>query len=226
MSTSTNLVKTTTNINNNKNVNDNNNDIINNNRDEVTFIERKKYIPLGDRMKNYFDNYSKHLLISNYKNEKLLFRVIYDKIYRPELYTFVNTIQNVKEVNMLRNIFTMNETKYDYNLIKENNQLKIEDDEIYTENNFLRKVHKYYKMYSIFYYMTGPLFFISSYFALYEKRKFKMFLFLIATGSSFLTSIYAEQQKKKLLNSELSKLLTINNSKAIDKYKIFFYDDY
>lgn len=192
---------------------------------KIIFIERKKYVTLGQRVKNFYQEFLCNLVESNYKEEKLLWRVVYDKIYRPELYNFVNTVKDSKEVNVVRNIFTLNETKYPYKLLKDSADLGINDDEIYTENNYLQKLHKYYKMENYAYRASLPLILITSYHGVVNRKKPKFsvscFFLAIALGVTF----YGNNQKTAVHKSELEKILQSRNENEVQVYRRFFYDD-
>src|SRR5690348_1942595 len=140
------------------------------NKPGITFIERKKYIPLGQRLAKLYEEFSVQQIAKNYKSEGLLWRVVYDKVYRPELYKFISSVENIKEINVVRNIFAINENKYEYKQLKENTQLDMDDDEVYTENNYLRKVHKYFLMETYSYYSTIPLVVATSFLGIASRQ--------------------------------------------------------
>ncbi len=110
--------------------------------EKIKRIERKKKIPLKDKIYEKINNLQISFVQKHYKDEKLLWRVIYDRLYRIDLFDYIMNSDG-KYLNISRNIFNINEEKYKY--LKLDKNLLFEDD-IYIENNFLINHHNYYLM--------------------------------------------------------------------------------
>jgi len=187
---------------------------------KIKFIDRKKSEPLFQK---YYELYSKYFIAKNYKEEKILFRILYDKIYRPELYNFVLK-GGTKNINLARNIFTANEEKYEYKLLLTNENFNFDDDELYSENNYLLNLHKKYLIHKFTIYSSVPIG-ISSLFFKFFKKSDNIFYFTLAlAGIVFVVNWSNFTKKEKIYKSELQKILIKANERSIETYKNFYYD--
>jgi hypothetical protein len=188
--------------------------------DSITFIDRKKSTPI---FQNNFENFKKYLLAKNYKDEKILYRIIYDKIYRPDLYNFILK-GGKKNLNLARNIYSANEDKYEYKTLKSNESFNFEDDQLFSENNYITKLHNFYVFHKLTIYSSVPLGFFSVYYKLANKNTSKFNLCVLISATIFFVNIWNYRKKDKYYTSEIHKYLENANINDIDTYKRFYYD--
>ena len=189
-------------------------------KSEITFIDRKKTKPI---FQTYYEKLNKVLIAKNYKEEKILFRVLYDKIYRPELYNFIIK-GGRKNLNLARNVFSANEDRYEYDLLKENENFHFDDDELYSENNYLIKLNKYFILHKLTIYLSVPLGCTSVYYKLANRQptKFNICIFLCSTV--FLLSYWNYKRKDDFYKTEFQKILERANESQMNIYKKFYFD--
>jgi hypothetical protein len=186
----------------------------------ITFIDRKKSKPV---LSEFFNQFLKYLVYLNYKEEKITFRIVYDKIYRPELYNFIIK-GSEKNINLTRNIFTMNEEKYSYELIKKNEEFTFDDDELYNENSYLRTVHKYFLVQKLTIYTSLPMCFITLYYKFIQNHSIKMFVSLVSLFVLMGVNMNNKNNQKNFEKKEVFRMAVEANKKYFDTYKNFFYD--
>ena len=187
---------------------------------KITFIDRKKSEPI---FQSNYDKLKKFLLAKNYKDEKILFRVLYDKIYRPDLYNFILK-GGKKNLNLARNVFSANEDKYEYKLLRENDTFQFEDDELYSENNYLTKLHKFYLLHKLTIYSTVPIGFTSVYYKLVNKQPTKFNICVCISSVVFSFNLWNYRKNQGIYRSEFQKILERGNETEMDAYKKFYYD--
>lgn len=185
------------------------------NKSQITFIDRKKSKPL-------FDIGLKEIklmaLSENFKNEKTLFRLLYDKIYRPELYELIMKGGD-KNINFIRRYLGSTNEKHPFVLLKNNDPLDIEDEESNIENNYLLKSHKIfiYKKSCIYLLMTCSI--VNLYYRFIKNSipKFKISLLAII----FFTILHFKftNDQIKLDSSSNTKEIQSNNEKMLLIYK-------
>jgi hypothetical protein len=189
-------------------------------KQEITFIDRKKSKPI---FQTNYEKLKKFILAKNYKEEKVLFRVLYDKIYRPDLYNFIIK-GGQKNLNLARNVFSANEDKYEYSLLKENENLQFDDDEIYSENNYLIKLHKYFALHKLTIYFSVPLGCASVYYKLGNKQPTKFNICLALCSVVFLVSYWNYKRKDEFYKTEFQRILERANESQMNIYKKFYFD--
>lgn len=191
-----------------------------NKQEKIVFIDRKKSTPI---FQSNLEKLQKYFIAKNYKDEKILFRVIYDKIYRPELYNFILK-GGKKNLNLARNIYTANEDRYEFQILKSNDDFKIDDDELYSENNYISKLHKYFILHKLSIYLSVPLGCSSIYFKLVKKSSFYFNITILVSVTLLLVSLSNYRTKEKFYTSEIHKILENANVNDADAYKKFYYD--
>jgi hypothetical protein len=190
------------------------------NRQSIIFIDRKNTKSLN---LDFYNSLKKYFISKNYKDDTILFKLLYDKIYRPELYNFIKKAGE-KNLILSRNILQANEEKYEFKALKLNEEMRFDDDELYSENNFLHKRHNIFIFRKLTLYMTIPIGLSSVFFKLISRSETKfricIFLSLIIILSNF-QFVSSEQ----ILNSgEFYHTLEEANKKEILIYKKFYYD--
>ena len=112
---------------------------------DIEFIERKRKPPIFEKIRNDLFIF---MIKMNYENGNLLFKILYDKIYRNSLYKYIlNSDINVP--NKTRTFLSFNKDNFHYKFLKKNEEFIIENDEdIYSENLYLQKTHEIFR-YSI-----------------------------------------------------------------------------
>lgn len=198
------------------------------NKQNIAFIPRKKNISNIKKLENYIESFHLILLAKLYKKEKLLFRVIYDKNYRTEMFDFIISA-NQTQINIARNLFTMNETNFPLKYIKSNLDLHELDDDLHTENNFLNKIYYYYCWDWICFlaYIPGLISYIFLRVNSSNKRKNAIYFysFLSYALGNFIISSYFDYKRQMLYSSFTAKELQRKYQDEMDTYKNFFYDD-
>jgi len=199
-----------------------NDDMNLNSSNKIVFIDRKKSKPI---IQNNFEKFCKLLLSQNYKEEKIIFKILYDKIYRPELFNLI-TKGSENNLNLTRNLFNMNEENYEYRIMKNNQDLQLDDDDLYNENSFLLKLHRTFVIHKITIYLSVPFGIGSLYFSVINKSspKFKGNLSVFGCIALFFINIRNLYTKEALYNSNLFRLVEKTNKLNYEVYKRFYYD--
>jgi len=144
----------------------------------IQFIERKKQLPIYNKVKNDF---SVFMIKMNYENTNVLFKLLYDKHYRPSLYKYINN-SDINVPNKTRTFISFNKENFHYTPIKKNEELiGNNDDEIFLENLYLFNSHKIYKNTLINKYSTF-FFSIALIGSIVFQRKFISFFSAIGLG--------------------------------------------
>jgi hypothetical protein len=210
---------------------------------EIFHIDRIKKKTLAEKIKEKFNNIDIYFIKKTYKKEKLLFRVLYDKIYRNDIYTMIlnsskepdqenleNKNHNSKSqtrapnINLARNIFKMNEENILYFSIKPNSEKSFNDDSLYPENRYIQNLQKFNKWHNILINLMVPFGIITAYFKLRKKENyFKM----MAISSFFLLvgDIYSIQQNSRIGKNGMEDFHKENNKEALEAYRRFYYDN-
>ena len=82
----------------------------------------------------------------NYENGNLLFKILYDKIYRKSLYNYINN-SDINVPNKTRTFISFNKDNFDYKALKKNEEFISEnDDDVYTENIYLLKSQEIFRI--------------------------------------------------------------------------------
>ena len=109
----------------------------------IKFIERKKKLPLLDKIKNDLNIF---LIKTNYENSNILFKSLYDKHYRPYLYNYINN-SDINVPNKTRTFISFNKDRFHYDSILKNEDVidKNKDEEFFIDNLYLINSHKIFK---------------------------------------------------------------------------------
>jgi len=187
--------------------------------DKIIRIDRKKSVPFKNRVIDQYNKFLINLTERHYKDQKLLWRVIYDKLYRIELFDYVMNCED-KNINIARNIFNINEEKYVY---KQLNEDLILDDNLFVENLFLLNYHKYYKFEKIAFLCFIPTILLFP-IGLYKRSKRLLFGFTFILLFNLLLNGYIHNKKTNLGKSKVDKELKKKYKYEVKRYRMFFYD--
>jgi hypothetical protein len=192
--------------------------------DKTVFIERKKKKSFVELFNDLISNFNSRILKNQYKSEKMIWKVLYDKIYRKDLFEMLMNAENEKDKSFLRNIYYVKQDNETFPLIKTNEQLNEDDLEVYYENNYLQGSNKLYKFETYSYYMYIPLLCLSSYYRIKNNTKiFNLTAFLFMTVLA--TNFSAFYKRKKFYETSKEKVFEADNQKALSIYKTLFYID-
>jgi len=198
---------------------------------KIVFINRKKNSYLKDKLHNFLDNFILKNIEKQYFDDNIVFKVIYDKIYRPEIHKFlINSDKEKANINLTKNILKMNESKMEFSFkrIKDyGNDISIInlenfDDELLSENNQILSLHKLFikeklARYSSFFLCIVSVFFK---FAIRNNNISNFTLFLIAGNLGYI--VYLNASKQKVYDSELYKILLDKYKNEIQVYKKYY----
>jgi hypothetical protein len=199
---------------------------------KIVYIDRKK----NNYIKDKFDKIKENFFIRNiqrlYFDDNILFKILYDKIYRPSFYNFlINSDREKINPNVTKNIFKMNEDKLEFQFQKiqqfENNLLslsneKFNDDEIFGENNILLSMNKVFlkerlAKYSSFFFCVLSLFFK---FALKKPFATNITFVLISINLGYI--YYIRDYKQNSLRTETYKFMKKKYDNEIEIYKKYY----
>lgn len=186
----------------------------------IKFIHREKNVTFGDKIRNIRDQIKLLFIYKAYKDEKIPFKLIYDKIYRKEAY---NLIINGSQHNMhlARNIYSTNEDKYPFRVIEK----EILDDETYAQNMFLDKVVSNYFKYKLSSYLIIPFGTATIVFKFVMRNNN---LFILSTLFSTILFLYNLRSFRNKENAYLKGLVTLIEEELKDElnlYKNFFIEN-
>lgn len=199
---------------------------MNNNDNKITFIQRKKNEPWIEKVKSYKEVFDKWIRAKCYKEEKLIYRIIYDKIYRPELFKIImNSDKSIKNINMIRNIFQLNEDNFVFEPLRDSSTFKFTDDELYTENNFVNRIDSYFRKQFISSCFFIPLGLLSLYFRFFFKSQVKFYVNLCISTTIVFINLSASKNKKDIYKGEITRMIMEGNKNEFENYKKFYYDD-
>jgi hypothetical protein len=192
----------------------------NKNHGEVTFIDRRKSKSLN---LDFYHSILYYFISKNYKDDTILFKLLYDKIYRPDLYKFIIKAGE-KNLILSRNILQANEHKYEFKYLKKNDELEFQEDEFYSENNFLQKRHNIFILRKLTLYMTIPVGLSSVFFKLVSRSDSKFRLCTLLSLVIIITNLHFVNKENNLNTGEFYQTLEEANKKQILIYKKFYYD--
>jgi hypothetical protein len=191
--------------------------------DNTIFIERKKKRSFVQTLNEYFEVIKGQILINQYKSEKIVWKVLYDKIYRNDLFSILISADE-KESAFLRSLYYVKQENGNFPLLKDNIELDNDDLDIFYENNYLLNSHKFYLIETYSYFLYIPLLAISLFFKFrgaQKKFNFTTFVFISILGLNF----FSTKQRRNFYDPKQEKKLIENNEKAITVYKKLFYID-
>lgn len=198
----------------------------------IVFIDRKKNSYLKDKLNSFIENFYIKNIERQYFDENYIFKVLYDKIYRPDIFRFLmNSDSKQVNINVTKNILKMNESKLEFKFkrIKSfDNDLSLlntenfADDEIFTENNYLNYMHKMYIKERFARYSSFLLCVSSAFlkFGLKKNNIANITLVMIAINIGYI--FYLNQNKNKVFNDEFDKLIVQKNQHEIRVYKKYY----
>lgn len=189
---------------------------------KIIRIERKKSLSFKNRISEQIYKTQIKLVEKHYKEQKLLWRVIYDRLYRLDLYEYVLNCED-KNLNIARNIFNINEEKYKYQKINEDLFLE-EGNDLYTENSLLIKYQKYYTLEKIASYLMIPNIIFFS-FSIVRRSRGLIYGFAILLFSNLVFNGYIHSMRSNLSNSKIEKDLKKKYKNEVKRYRLFFYDN-
>ena len=192
--------------------------------DKIIFIERKKKENLVELLRKYYIRYQVSLVSKLYKNEGIIWKVLYDKIYRKDLYNLLMKTENEKDLNFIRNLYYIKSKEYEYAIIKTNESFIEDDLDFYLENNYLYQTIKYYKYETFTYLSCVPILLLSFYSKWYKRDKLFNFNTILFVGILYFS--YSFRMKKSNLNNTMDKIIEGSNIKEFEVYKRLFYINY
>jgi hypothetical protein len=189
--------------------------------DKIIFIERKKKESMIEKIQKYYSKWENRLLGKQYKTEKIIWRVLYDKIYRKDVYDLLMKTQDEKDLNFVRNLYYINTEKAGYPVIKSNDDFIDDDPEFYLENNYLIQSFKYYKNEKFSFYIYGPLVLTSIYYKL--KKNDIIFTIFTLMFSGVIYSNYSLSKKRESFYEYNDKKVENRNKHSLEVYKRLFH---
>lgn len=206
----------------------------NNNKKELHYIKISKQNSIQEKISlSYMKLYS-YQISKHYQSTNILFKVLYDKLYRSNLYKIILNSEDLNK-NISRNLIYLKEDLSEFRKInKILNQTQIDNEEydaydLQLENDHIFKSFSYfvkrnYCFYAYFFFLMGAVFMrIQS-----KSNFYKVFSFYSGIGVSFGYFIYMDSIDKKIrsLNKNYSyEILSDKYNKEIDIYKRYYYDE-
>lgn len=198
---------------------------------KIVFIDRKKNSYLKDKLNNLVENFFLRNIEKQYFDDNLVFKVLYDKIYRPEIYKFlINSDKEKVNLNVIKNILKMNESKMEFSFkrIKDfGNDISIMnlenfDDEILSENNQLVFLHKTFIKEKLARYSSFFLCVMSAFFKFAVRKDHISNLTLVFIAFNLGYIFYLNKRKQDVFESVLYKFILQKNKNEIQVYKKFY----
>lgn len=186
---------------------------------KITFIDRKKAKPFYHNLKDTFTNY---MLFKVYKEENVIFKILYDKLYRPDLFNLIIR-GSMNNLNLTRNLFRMNNTKFKYDQIVNNDKMNFTDDDLYSENSYLFQIYNIFLVSKITLYLSIPFGLGSVYFIL-NRSYSKANIFFISCLMLLCVNLRNANKKEKIIKSSLYRSIEETNRSNIEIYKKFYAD--
>jgi hypothetical protein len=184
----------------------------------IQFIERKKHLPMFDKLKNDFSIF---VIKMNYENTNVLFKLLYDKHYRPFLYKYINN-SDINAPNKTRTFISYNRDKFHYLPINKNEELiGKNDDEFFLENLYLYNSHKIYKNTLINKYSTF-LFSISLFGSIIFQKKFISLFSAIGLGWNLFLYSKLKINKSDLLQYRDTNLNNYDEKPILKIYRTLY----
>jgi hypothetical protein len=191
---------------------------------EIVFIERKKKNSLSQQLNEGICYIKSRIITNQYKNEKLIWKVIYDKIYRKDIYNIIMSAKDEKDTSFLRSLYYRKQDNEAFPLLKQNIDLGDEDLDVFIENNYLLQSNKLYSLETYSYFLYIPLLVLSMYFKL--KNNTRGFNFTGITFVSVLAAnLLAAHSRKRFYETRQDKKFESDNEKAMSVYRKLFYID-
>mmetsp|Transcript_22857 Transcript_22857/g.23804 ORF Transcript_22857/g.23804 Transcript_22857/m.23804 type:complete len:264 (+) Transcript_22857:7-798(+) len=200
------------------------------NENNIIYIKRGEKGEYSEKIKHMIYGLFSWALARQYQEEDLLFKITYDKVYRPELHKLICN-SSPDNINITRNLFGLNEEKYRLVSVEENKVFLglDEDSDLRSENNYVYKVVKYNKLssYSKWILIGGMSLSFGLRFKWGDCKKTRiMFLAMMPfTVISLTLSSYFARQKTVLSKSFLAKEMKLRYENDMNFYKAFYYDD-
>jgi hypothetical protein len=194
------------------------------NNEKIVFIDRTKKKSIIERINESLNNLKSRIIANQYKNEKLIWKLLYDKIYRRDMYRIIINSKDEKDTSFLRSLYYRKQHNETFPLLKQNIELDNDDLDIFLENNYLLNSNKLYALETYSYFLYIPLLAVSIYYKYKNNTKwfnFTSFLFVSVLACNFL----ALYKRKKFYESRKDKRFEGDNEQAMAVYRKLFYID-
>lgn len=198
---------------------------------KIIFIDRKKNSYLKDKVNNFIDRFFIRNIEKQYFDDNLIFKILYDKIYRPDIFKFlINSDKEKVNINVTKNILKMNESKFEFSFKRIQdfgNDLSIVnvenfDDEILSENNQLVFMHKSFIKEKLARYSSFFLCVTSAFFKFAVKKNYLSNLTMVLIAFNLGYIFYVHSKKQEILNSQIYKFMVNKNKNEIQVYKKYY----
>lgn len=199
----------------------------------ILYIKREKKSEIKQKILNSITSISLYSLTKLYQGDDLVFRICYDRVYRPSLFSLI-TNTSISNINVSRNLFSMNEEQYSFTRTDSNKTFNEDEVELNNENNYITSLvrYKHLDLMSTVSYpvVIGLITFIkfrasSSSSTNYGLNKMLVRMFLSFVFFNLAFSVFLETRKTKIKKGVLFANLRRKYEVEFDKYKEFYYDE-
>lgn len=199
------------------------------NEDNIIYIKRNhNKNSIKQQIISLTNNINIYNISKNYQTEGLLYKICYDRVYRPGVYDLISSVKE-SNMNIARNYFQIRQDNYQFTNV-DNNSSIIEKKNLVNENNYVCNIIKYNK-YLSFTNFNYPTIMVLGAIAKYrfpdnDKVRNRLFLgMLVALGLNFAISSYLTNKKADLHKDINYKTLKQRYEIDFKNYRDFLYDD-